>query len=391
MSKYRGLTWDHPRGKNALIAAANRSRTSGGVDIEWSAQPLEGFESAPIDELAERYDLIVLDHPHLGDALASRALLALDSVFDEATLAEMGMNAVGPSFDSYRYAGKLWALPLDAATQVSALRTDLAEIRPETWDEVLMLSRTVPVALSLAGPHAFLSLCSIAVSLGADPGHGEAAFVEPEVGREALGMLTDLARRAPEGSALLNPIGLLERMSLADDIAYIPLIYGYVNYAARGLARPLSFGEAPSATAGGLRGSTMGGTGIAISSRVQITPELLTHLQWLLSADAQERFIPDNDGQPSRISAWDDHEVNSQSTNFYRATRQTMEQAWVRPRFAGYTDIQAEASALIQQSITESRALDSTLDALDATFAKARCAAQEYHQHLETGQKENQP
>ena len=49
--------------------------------IDWDAQPLEGFESSPIEELAARYDLIVLDHPHLGDASPPRRLRPLDTLF----------------------------------------------------------------------------------------------------------------------------------------------------------------------------------------------------------------------------------------------------------------------------------------------------------------------
>ena len=64
----KGLTWDHPRGYVALERAAERARAEG-LDLHWERQPLEGFESHPIEDLAERYDLIVLDHPHIGDCL----------------------------------------------------------------------------------------------------------------------------------------------------------------------------------------------------------------------------------------------------------------------------------------------------------------------------------
>ena len=42
-----------------------------GAIVSWDRQPLEGFESAPIAEVCAGYDLVVLDHPHLGDALAA--------------------------------------------------------------------------------------------------------------------------------------------------------------------------------------------------------------------------------------------------------------------------------------------------------------------------------
>src|SRR3546814_11047065 len=66
LMRTRGLTWDHPRGYNALAAAA-ATRTDG--ELGWDKQPLEGFEAHPIADLCARYDLVVLDHPHVGEEI----------------------------------------------------------------------------------------------------------------------------------------------------------------------------------------------------------------------------------------------------------------------------------------------------------------------------------
>ncbi|MER6941057.1 sugar ABC transporter substrate-binding protein, partial [Nocardioides sp. NPDC000441] len=73
---FRGLTWDHPRGRDALVAAAEASD----LDLTWDVHPLSGFESTPIEEIAADYDLVVLDHPHLGDALAQGCLRPFDDL-----------------------------------------------------------------------------------------------------------------------------------------------------------------------------------------------------------------------------------------------------------------------------------------------------------------------
>ena len=246
MARYRGLTWDHPRGRLALErAAATATDAAGERLIDWDAQPLEGFESSPIDELAARYDVIVLDHPHLGDAIATGAVRPLDSVFPADFLAEVGRGAVGPSAASYTLEGRLWALPLDAATQVAVSVPERVPTAPRTWAEVADLAAVAPVALSLAGPHAFLTYASLCVALGSEPSVlPGAGFVDPAVGERALGMLAGIARTLPPGTAELNPIGLLERMRRERDIAYIPLVYGYVTYATG--PDPLRFDDAPS-------------------------------------------------------------------------------------------------------------------------------------------------
>jgi multiple sugar transport system substrate-binding protein len=341
MSSFVGLTWDHPRGREALQAADF-------ADLTWQVQSLEGFESAPIDELATRYDLLVLDHPHLGDALATDSIRPLDELFSAAELQAWADEAVGPSARSYQRDGHTWALPLDAATQVSARRPDLLPTAPTSWMDALALD--VPVAPSLAGPHAFLSLCSIAVSLGGDIGSGTGGdFFDRHSAVQALGILAELACRAPAATKSLNPIGLLELMSTTDELAYIPLVYGYVNYAPR-----VAFGAPP---LGSRIGSTIGGTGIAITRRCEPTPALLDHLRWLMSPATQAGFIPSHAGQPSARSAW------TQLGPFYTDTLETIEASWVRPRFAGYIPFQSTASAIIRDGLNDPTTIDRVIAA----------------------------
>ncbi|TQK17689.1 carbohydrate ABC transporter substrate-binding protein (CUT1 family) [Microbacterium sp. SLBN-154] len=345
-----GLTWDHPRGREALEAARAHA-ASVGVDLTWDVQSLEGFESAPIAELAQRYDVIVLDHPHLGDALASRCLRPMEAVVGSDVLKDIAHRAVGPSLASYRLAGSTWALPLDAATQVSARRTDLLDQEPRTWSDVVSVSARHPVALSVSGPHAYLSFASICHSFGAPlSGGASETIVDTGVGSLALGILRELSRRGPRGSEAQNPIALLERMITSDDIAYIPLVYGYVNYANRRRTRAVTFADAPEGV-GGVTGSTIGGTGIAVTTRAEVAAGLRKHLVWLLGDQTQTGFIPLHQGQPSVRAAWEDDAVNGSTGDFYRRTRRTIERAWVRPRFAGFVQLQRELSRVIREAL----------------------------------------
>ena len=371
MARHQGLTWDHPRGRLALELAAETATDAAGERlIEWDAQPLEGFEACPIEELAERYDVIVLDHPHLGDAIAGGAVQPLDTLFPAEFLAAVKRDAVGPSAASYTLDGRLWALPLDAATQVAVSAPELVPTSPRTWAEVADLATIAPVALSLAGPHAFLTYSSVCVALGSEPsvvpGRG---FVDPAVGERAVGMLSGIARTLPPRTAELNPIGLLERMRRDRDIAYIPLVYGYVTYAT-GLD-PLRFDDAPSVEIATRRGSTIGGTGIAISSRCVPDDALLAHLAGLLDPEYQRTTLPANAGQPSLRSAWTDDAVNAASGEFYHRTIATIEESWVRPRVAGYIPFQTEASAVLRDAILDGRtgAVDHINDLFDGLAA----------------------
>ncbi|WP_320774330.1 extracellular solute-binding protein [Streptomyces sp. CRN 30] len=356
---YTGLTWDHPRGHDALAASA-------GDLIHWDVQPLEGFESHPVDELCARYDLIVLDHPHLGEAVRAGCLTPLDDLFTPAELVRWRTDSIGPTMCSYELAGRQWALPLDAATQVAATRTDLTGGEtPATWDEVHRLARRVPVALSLAGPHAFLTFASLAVAAGEEPGTDPDRLISDATGLAVLDRMADLDALAPPRTRSLNPIGLLELMTGTDRLAHCPLVYGYVTYA--GL---LTFTDAPALAPGGRPGSTLGGTGLAISTRRTPSAALLDHVRWLMSPAAQREFLPRHHGQPSARAAWTDPETVA--ADFYRRTRTTCERAWVRPRHAGYIPFQSAASAVVREALAGDTGHRPALDRMRALYRASR-------------------
>ncbi|TQM13719.1 extracellular solute-binding protein [Pseudonocardia kunmingensis] len=357
---FRGITWDHPRGRDALVAAA-------GELVEWDVQPLEGFEAHPVDDLCARYDLVVLDHPHLGEALATEALTPLDDLFPAAELRAWAAASIGPTMRSYALGGRQWALPLDAATQVAATRTDLAGDAPDTWDEVVRLADRGPVALSLAGPHAYLTFASIAVALGAPP-DDSTGLVPTATGLAALELMAAIDAHAPAETRALNPIGLLELMAATDRLWHVPLVYGYVTYAGR-----VAFTDAPAAA--GRRGSTLGGTGIAVSARCRPTPELLAHVRWLMSADAQCGFLPAHSGQPSARAAWTDPALDT--GRFYSRTAATCEDAWVRPRYAGYIGFQIAASAVVRDVLAGELDPANGLDRMRALPAASRARQEE--------------
>jgi multiple sugar transport system substrate-binding protein len=71
----RGITWNHPRGLDPLLAASDvYADLVTGVRVEWTTRSLSGFGEDPLIDLAASYDLLIIDHPFVGDAAASRCL-----------------------------------------------------------------------------------------------------------------------------------------------------------------------------------------------------------------------------------------------------------------------------------------------------------------------------
>lgn len=367
MARFKGLTWDHPRGYKALNAAAPSDL------IEWDKQPLEGFESAPIANLCTRYDLVVLDHPHLGEAMTSDCLRALESIFPSETLAQIERSTIGPSYESYAMKGSQWALPLDAATQVLARRPDLTEDLPTTWEEVRRLSKkTGKVELSLAGPHAFLSWLSIASAIEPDCDLRDGDdWVDDDTGAQAFDILFEIYAHSTVKTHELNPIGLLNYMAQHDDVWLCPLIYGYVNYASIANEHPITFHDAPVLARGGRPGTILGGTGIAISQRCEPDEALLDHLIWLLGENAQSVFIPENEGQPSAKASWMNLSVNAVTNDFYLGTRASLENAAIRPRHDGYVAMQAAAAEHLRNALSIGADPENVARELRALFEKS--------------------
>jgi multiple sugar transport system substrate-binding protein len=345
MKALHGITWDHPRAYQPLEAFQDSHPEAPAV--EWDRQPLAGFESHPISDLAERYDLIILDHPGLGTAVAENALQPLETVFDEHELDTWAKGSIGPTWHSYHYLGQQWALPIDASTQVSILRPDLIEQAPVTWAGVLALPRRVHFTLCLGGPHALLHL--LAMCAATQP----ALFLPEDTAAAALEAMQQLWLRCDQSTSLLDPIGVHEALAAGTGLAYCPLAYGYAAYGRPTPSRsPLSWANAPSWGPRHRPGSVLGGTGLAVSRHSAADPRVAVWIRAFLAPNVQAVLVPAHGGQPADRGAWADPIADAGSNGYYSATIDTMLSAWTRPRAPGWIAFQDRASELVRDCVS---------------------------------------
>jgi len=358
----RGLTWDHPRAYRPLEAVEAAGLVPD-VRVVWDRQPLAGFESEPIAELARRYDLLVIDHPGLGAAVGQQALLPVEDVFAADDLDRWRAGSVGPTWDSYQLEGRGWALPLDAATQACLVRPDLLAAPPATWADVADLAHTAGVALCLAGPHAGLML----LALAGDRTHRNLLDRERAVG--ALVVLRRIWQSADQQASLLDPIELHDLMSSDEDIVCCPLVYSYAVYGEPGPGRHTlgwfspprlrSTDEAP--------GSTLGGTGLAVSPRAyDRVLSVSAYVRSLLDPVTQVELVAPTGGQPAAVEAWRSKVLDRQFNGHYSATLDTVGRAYVRPRYDGWIPFQDQLSERLREALRTDDDPGAVIDRLEA-------------------------
>ncbi|WP_406027632.1 extracellular solute-binding protein [Nocardioides sp. NBC_00850] len=353
MTVLRGMTWEHPRGYDCQVAASQEYARRTGVEVRWEYRSLQAFADAPLAELAERFDLMVIDHPHVPVAVAEGVLAPLDGAGYDVELAALAADAVGSSHASYRHGGRQYGLATDAAAQVAAYRPDRLPAPPGTWEEVLDLAAGGGVLWPCKPIDAYSTLCTLAANRGTPVNAEPGTFLPEEDALSVLDLMHRLCEQVPSWCLDANPIEVAEALAAdaAGPWAYAPLMYGYSNYSRAGF-RPhrLKYVDMPSGPRG-VAGSQLGGAGVAVSARSRDLDAARAYALWVASSEVQSGIYYDAGGQPGYASSWDDDRLNEDSWDFFRGTRATLEGAWVRPRTAGYLEFQDTVSPWVTEAL----------------------------------------
>ena len=365
----KGMTWSDPRGYDPVVAAASAfAETHPGVSIEWDKRSLQGFESTPVDELAARYDLMVIDHPHVGSVADRGCLLPFEKFTSEDALAELANHSVGRSFQSYFLHGHQWALPIDAATQVQAHRADLSP-RVQNWSDVIRKAEDGHVIWPLRSPHVLMNLYTLAANVGHPCATSYGDLIDPETGRQVLEQLRAVAKHMDDAFYEMDPIAVLDELSSSDRYHLSPLVYLYKGYANDGYRKHrIHFTDMPVLGRNGPLGSALGGTGMAVSAKTA-HPQLCTEFAlWVAGAECQRGLYVKANGQPGNALAWSDPAVNAETLDAYFNTRLTHETAWLRPRHDGYMRFQEEGSEIVADALRGKLEPDQAVTRLNERF-----------------------
>ena len=377
--RLKGITWNHTRGFVPKVATAQRfQELNPHVDVQWDKRSLQDFADYSISALAQRYDLLVIDHPSIGEAAEHGLFRPLEELLPASFLADQAAHSVGLSHASYRFADRQWALAVDAATPVASWRPDIMErlglSPPRTWEELMTLARRGLVAVPAIPVDTLMNLYMMWIDAGEEPFLTDGEVGSHAVGRVALETLRELILTCPPECLTRNPIQTYEAMTRTDAIAYCPFAYGYSNYSRDGYARRrLAFGHPPVGRSGPLR-STLGGAGLAISATCRHPEIAAQYAAFMASGECQRGLYVSSGGQPGHRSAWLDPQANRLTADYFRDTLAVLDNAYLRPRYNGYICFQERAASRLDQYIRGHVSADECLRELD-----------ELHRHCKTG------
>jgi multiple sugar transport system substrate-binding protein len=294
------LAWDHPRATLPLVASSEAWQRLTGEPLAIKTRSLRSFgDDVPS---AAGADLVLIDHPHIGRAARDGAILALDDLLELDELAALAADSAGASHASYGFAGRHWAVAVDASCQAMAVRGfagDGARLplpEPATWDDVVALARERPgrVALPLTPAHAISALLSLIAAR--EPIADGPTLAGSETLRWASRALSSLAASGPPNAFDWEPPEVLDRLA-AGELVCVPLVYAYVGY-------DVEWRSAPRARPDGPPGSILGGVGAAVLSGTADPAGAARLAAWLGSPKVQLDFVRSAGGQPATRSAW---------------------------------------------------------------------------------------
>jgi multiple sugar transport system substrate-binding protein len=316
-----------------------------GFNIEWDSRSLADFGDGNLETLVDKYDLLVFDHPFVGQAESEGLLVNLSELLPPDDLRPFRKDALGPCWKSYWTDGGLWALPIDAAAQVASyIPGILSRYRdgpPETLNEVFDLARELRgdglyIALPCVPIDAICLFFTLTAGLGEPIPDRPIGFPSQAIVEETLETMRRLIAVAHPQSLRWNPILCFDHMASHDDVAYQPYAFGYSNYARPGSAKHvLKFANIPAVGELGSTGSILGGAGIGITRRCGNVGTALEYIKFVCSPEYQSRAYFNAGGQPASRAAWQSGEVDKASNGFFSGTFQTLEKSYLRPTFNG--------------------------------------------------------
>lgn len=376
MIELKGIAWNHPRGYEPLIAAAEEfKKQHHEVSITWDVRSLKEFGDMPIEDLIGSYDLITIDHPYMGQAHKNGLLLKLEEQLSEAQKKTLQSEALGACYTIYQYQQHIYAMPIDAAALMAAYRKDIAtelglEL-PKSRHELKGFCKKLPanykVAWALCSTDIWCTFLSLCAQNAGRNFIGE-KHIESAVGAAVIDELKAHLEYLHPESLNWNPIQILDRMGNKDEIIYSPYLFGYTNYSRTEYTKKLvHFTNSPVGVHKNIS-TIMGGVGLAVSALTEHPKVAANFAEYVAGAEVQSGLFTKNGGQPANKLAWQSAENDQLCNHFFKDSMWTIENAFIRPQHPGWNEFQEQGADLIHEGILKNIAADKIMKQLNELY-----------------------
>lgn len=377
-----GATWQHQRGYRPLYAtAAAYSQVRPGVRIAWESFEWDELLEVQRKELlanSGKYDLLMIDHPWLGEYVSKDWLIPVHDVFDAPTVREIQDDTPTKVLESYLFNGRLWALPFDASTQVFYYRRDVLENIgqqvPQDFDalqEIAQLIHNPPsmygIGLPLRSFHAFDVFLSVFTAFGGQLFDEEGRWLySSEPGEQALLTLSSMLKFSHPRSLAWGPWQSGNAIENGGTICFAPINYGYISF--RSDCRQSSqvgVTMVPKVRETQKRSSVLGGVGLAVAKATAHPKECADYCKFSMDRSVIEKFIATSCWQPGRKSILTNNRWDEFSGGFFGTLMHSIEFSYLRPRFDGWQTVEVECGEVISRFLRGEISSRQVLKAMD--------------------------
>jgi multiple sugar transport system substrate-binding protein len=371
-----GITWGHSRGITPLVAYSQRfNELHTNVEVKWTKRTLQEFADYPIEKLTTQYDLLIIDHPWVGCAATTGCVLPLDEYLSAEYLDNQLKNSTGQSHLSYFYGDHQWALAIDAATPAASYRADLLRKNqvavPQDWSDLMYLVKKRKVAAPAIPIDLLMNFYMFCIAHGKEPFTNDEEVIDRVAGLQVLETMKNFYSHLDTKMFSLNPIAVAELMTTTDEFWYCPFAYCYSNYSREGYAKNiLSYTNLVEYAGRRLR-STIGGTGIAVSTFTGHKEWALKFAGEIVSEKIQSTFYLQHGGQPGHKAAWVSDEANLLCNDFFKNVLPIMENGYLRPRYNGYLHFQDHAGEPIHRYLLHGGSAEKVLDKINLIYQQS--------------------
>jgi multiple sugar transport system substrate-binding protein len=387
MIRLKGLVWSHRRGYDPLIATAKTYHAAHpDVHIDWQIMGFHDCYHSSRCEAGSRdfeTDLVCFDYPNTGDYAANGWAVPVDEMATSEQMADLVEDADPASYGSYIVNGRLWGLPIDAATIITGYRPDLlgedASAIPGDWDSLLEVARSFhkpPTRYGLCnqfgnGLGAYLLMEGIVAALGQAPYTEEGATLDRDKAVRALEIVREVHRLSIPGEVQKDHGLGFSFMRNDDRVALTVATFAYGNYAGGQAPRKIKFADMPVMPETGVRTSNIGGVGLAVHSWSKHRDVAWDYAWSVMNRDTQSGTYIENEGQPGRISALRSDQYNDPRDGFGNVLADALHGAYVRPNWPGYHYLEAGSDPVMKRFLAGDLTSDQTITELDRIAAES--------------------